>query len=291
MLGIVLVVYKSFQETIDYVSNEISKITIPYKLVIVDNSSTIQKSEKLANACGAVLVEENKTIASSNIFLISTEYNLGYAKGNNIGAEFLKKEFKVKYILFSNNDLQLLDCNICQTLISKLENNDDIGIIGPRVLGLKGEDQSPRGYISFNRYFAWNLFPFLKGKVTFLKKNADSIPVSCEGTYCYWVSGCFFMVRAADFFKAGMFDSNTFLYGEEKMLSERLLKIDKKCYYEPSVKVLHVHGGTTSNFLQKKRIEKMVFDNECYYYRNYLGINPLLIQLLKLTRKFKSKWF
>ena len=97
------------------------------------------------------------------------------------------------------------------------------------------------------------------------------------------------MVKAADFFKAGMFDSNTFLYGEEKMLSERFLKIDKKCYYEPSVKILHVHGGTTSNHLHKKKIEKMVFDNECYYYRNYLGVNFLLIQLLKLTRSIRAK--
>ena len=125
-LGIVLVVYKSFQETIDYISNEISKITIPYKLVVVDNFSTIEESEKLANACGAILVEENKTITSSNMFLISKKDNLGYAKGNNLGAEFLKKEFDVQYILFSNNDLKLLDCNICQTLISKLEKVDDI---------------------------------------------------------------------------------------------------------------------------------------------------------------------
>lgn len=283
MLGIVVVVYKSYQDTVRFIKTEISKISTPFKLVIVDNGATMAESRKLAESCGAELVvNQNTADKNKDIFLISTSENLGYAKGNNLGTSFLNQHFAVDYILFSNNDIVLKDVEVCDKLIDRLDKTENVGMVGPRVIGSRQEDQSPHYEIKFIRYFAWVILPFLKGKIKFLRKNRDNSPAELSEGYCYWVSGCFFMLRKKDFMDAGMFDSNTFLYGEEKILAERLLGIGKYSYYDPSVVVFHEHGNTTKKHIKNKQIEKMVFDSDCYYFREYKHISPIFLNILKL---------
>lgn len=287
MLGIVVVVYKSFDETVKFIKQEIPKIKIPYKLVIVNNAATIVESRKLAEYCNAILVDVDKKInINNNIFLITTEDNLGYAKGNNLGVNFLDKNFSIKHLLFSNNDIVFKNDDICENLLKLLDSKEDVAAIGPRVLGLDGKEQSPHySEIPFLRYFMWNVFPFLRGKFHLLKKKAitnnDMIQV---GGYSYWVSGCFFIVDAKDFFNVNMFDPETFLYGEEKILSERLKRINKKVYYHPFDEVIHEDGATTTNTFTSKKIKSLIFNSEIYYYRVYKSVPSIFIFLLKAIK-------
>jgi GT2 family glycosyltransferase len=287
MIGIVVVIYKSIDETIRFINQEIRKIKLPYKLVIVNNSGTNEDSQYLAQKCNATLVDNNKKYFSNNHFVITIYENVGYAKGNNVGVEFLTKYFEIDYILFCNNDIKIpYQKNGIEVLIKKLEDTDDIGIIGPQILGLDNIDQSPHIEISFARYFGWIAFSFLRKKMD--KSKLTKTNEAFKMGYCYWVSGSFFIVKTIDFINAGMFDSHTFLYGEEKMLSERMLRIKKHCFYDSSFRIIHVHGGTTSHHLIKKKIDEMVFLNDCYYFQQYKNVSPLLIVLLKLIYSLKN---
>jgi GT2 family glycosyltransferase len=65
----------------------------------------------------------------------------------------------------SNTDITFKDKNVVDVLIQKLKTlPDNVAVIGPRVVGLDGKDQSPHSKIPFKRFFAWRLFSFLRGK-------------------------------------------------------------------------------------------------------------------------------
>jgi GT2 family glycosyltransferase len=74
------------------------------------------------------------------------------------------------------------------------------------------------------------LLPFLRG----LKKNQsleNNKLYETEERPCYWVSGCFMIIKSIDYINAEYFDENTFLYGEEMILAERLKKINRSMYF------------------------------------------------------------
>ena len=50
MIGIVVINYRSEEKTIGFVKNELSKISSPNAVVIVDNGSTSQSKERLLEA-------------------------------------------------------------------------------------------------------------------------------------------------------------------------------------------------------------------------------------------------
>ena len=85
----------------------------------------------------------------------------------------------------------------------------------------------------------------------------------------------FLMVEAEAFFRAGMFDENTFLYAEENILSERLGTIGKGCWFNPSVQVVHEHGSTVNEHLRNKESALMQFRSMAYYYMHYKGYSHL----------------
>ena len=74
-----------------------------------------------------------------------------------------------------------------------------------------------------------------------------------------------------------MFDENTFLYSEECILSERLAKISKFCYYDSESLIIHEQGVTIKKFLNKKKSLKQEFISDKYYYLNYKKQSNLII--------------
>lgn len=291
MLSIIIVNYKSEKKTIEYIQSELSKVTLKCIVVVVNNAATDESNIELVSGLGAELVYNIEYVADKNkqFYVIAHSDNLGYAKGNNLGSEFSLIHFKIKYFLFSNNDIRLIDNNVIEQLISKLSVLSNVGIIGPKIIGLDGENQSPEPYYPFwVRYFGryWlQLFLPSKMKQSILKfdysKNAK------EGEH-YKIMGSFFIVNSKDFVECGGMDSNTFLYSEEVILSERMMLINKKVYYYPELSVLHEHGTTISKNESIQKISKMMFESESYYYYKYRKTPRYLVFLGRLSNSLYS---
>jgi GT2 family glycosyltransferase len=197
MLGIVLINYKSEKETIQYVSKELSKLSYPNVITIVNNSYSESSDEQIKNR----ISNETDRVLGKDIFVITKNENLGYARANNFGATFLKSKFQLDYLLFSNTDIVFTDTDVVDKLIHQLQIlPKEVAVVGPRVVGLDGKDQSPHAETSFKRYFAWKAFPFLRGQFKFLQKKKNETSYILKNDYCYWVSGCFMLVKAKDFF-------------------------------------------------------------------------------------------
>lgn len=272
MLAIILVNYKSDNKTVDYITNQLSKISIQFVVVIVNNSATESSNIFLKTSLNAEIVYDigKKNISDSRCFILSSRDNLGFARGNNYGFEFIDKNFNCKFILFTNNDLIFVDNNIVEELINKLNEMDDIAAIGPKVVGLDNKLQSPEPFYSFfYRYF----YRF------WIKNNLiDYAENALEGKH-YKIMGSFIIFKSSDFKQCGWMDPSTFLFSEEVILSERLKLIKKYMYYYPGVAVIHEHSAVISENYNYFKVRLMQFKSEAYYYKEYIGINRFYIFL------------
>ncbi|MFT3748751.1 MAG: glycosyltransferase [Agriterribacter sp.] len=273
LVSIIIVNYKSEEKTINFIETELSKIKLPNRVVIVNNGADTESDHTLTTRLKAQLITN---ILSDDIdkekrcFVISEQDNLGFARGNNIGADFAQKNFKSKYLIFSNNDLRFITQSTVEMLIEKLERlPGKFAGIGPAVIGLDHKHQSPIIYLSFFKKWFLGLWvtPFLneKQKLRIYKIDRNNFK---EGQY-YSLMGSFFIIKSEDFFACNKFDPNTFLYGEEVILSERLMRINKYFYYYPACKIVHEHSQTITNYFSNFSKTKMQFSNDVYYFRTY----------------------
>ena len=267
MVGIVIVSYRSDDLTVRFVREDLSRISVPYRVVVVDNgetgSSALQK--KLPEV--TVLVSENR----------------GYASACNLGAEWLRDQVHPESVLFCNNDLRFLSDRVVETLCETLSAHPEVGAIGPCIVGPDGRRQSPEPYRGlWNRYvWMYVLTPFLSRDRKTRKFQLDYAEKASEG-YHYKLMGSFLMVRAEAFFEAGCFDEQTFLYAEEPILSERLSRIGKRCWFCPSVTVVHDHGAVIGSSFKRTETDWMQFRSMAYYYRRYRGYPAWEISLVRM---------
>lgn len=267
MVGIVIVSYRSDDLTVRFVREDLSRISVPYRVVVVDNGETGSSAlqEKLPEV--TVLVSENR----------------GYASACNLGAEWLRDQVHPESVLFCNNDLRFLSDRVVETLCETLSAHPEVGAIGPCIVGPDGRRQSPEPYRGlWNRYvWMYVLTPFLSRDRKTRKFQLDYAEKASEG-YHYKLMGSFLMVRAEAFFEAGCFDERTFLYAEEPILSERLSRIGKRCWFCPSVTVLHDHGAVIGSSFKRQETDWMQFRSMAYYYRRYRGYPAWEISLVRM---------
>lgn len=280
MIGIVIVSYRNIDGTVSFINDQLSKIALPWKVVVIENSTEHSVGKEIANRCGGIHLMPNSTdasLTSHRVFVISLFNNLGFARGNNLGAEFLLSHFKCDYLLFTNDDIIIDNKNVIEIMIKSFQKDDRIAVIGPQILGVDGIPQSPHyKVITPQRQIGWKLLWFLRRK----RKHSDYRPISISG-YCYWVSGCFFLIKTTDFLAIEGFDPRTFLYSEEVILAERLKKIGKKEYFCADTKVVHWGGCSTKN-LKNKQLRCHLKQSNNIYYLNYLKCNPIWVWLYNL---------
>lgn len=269
--------------TVAFINEQLPKISVPWKAVVVDNSPDERVGKMIAERSGGVLLRHpDKAIEEqSRVYVFSTLKNLGFACGNNLGANILVRNFAVDYLLFSNDDIIISDSQVMEKMILQFARRQDVAIVGPRIVGKDNRDQSPHyRIITPLRQIGWELFRWFRRKKM---ATPQSINPPQSG-YCYWVSGCFFLVRKSDFAAVGGFDPRTFLYSEEVILSERMKCIGKRAYFIAEASVVHLGGCSTKN-LQNKALRNYLKQSNCIYYRNYLHSNLLFIWLYKMISK------
>ena len=273
MLGIVIVSYKSDDATLRFVREELRDISVPSRIVIVDNGAGPEEAAALAarlDGLAEVIPSENG----------------GFAKGNNKGVRHLLPKGEMDAFLFVNNDIRFVTADSIGKLYARLMDIPEAGAIGPEVVGTDGRRQSPEAYQGLWDKYVWMPLstPFLPKEKKARRFSLDYASRAGEGFH-YKLMGSCLMVDAKAFLDAGMFDENTFLYAEEPILSERLAAIGKGCYFFPSVQVIHEHGATISRHHDRKRVREMLFDSLAYYYRTYKGYSGAAIGCARLMNR------
>jgi GT2 family glycosyltransferase len=280
MMSIVLINYKSEELTVRYIKEELFNLTLQTYIIIVNNDANNESNSYLQSKLHAVIVDNNFVISPEKIYILPISTNIGFAKANNVAVKFIHEKLGSKFILFSNIDIHINDKNIIEAMIKKMEEDEAIGMIGPKIVGLDGYCQSPEPYRSFlNKYCLMYLStPFLSKEKKITRFKLDYSDKAKEG-FQYKLMGSFFMVKTEDYIKCGMMDEHTFLYGEEVILSERMNFINKGVYYLPTVSVIHEHGKITGRHIKPLKRIFIQLKSETYYYHKYRH-TPILILII-----------
>jgi N-acetylglucosaminyl-diphospho-decaprenol L-rhamnosyltransferase len=168
--------------------------------------------------------------------------NLGYGAGANIGAEASGGEL----VFICNPDL-VVEPGTISRLAAVLDRRPDVAIAGPMLLEPDGSvypsgrsfpglgDALGHGFVGlFWRDNPWTRRYRLVGDDQHRSRDAD------------WVSGAGFLVRRKAFESVGGFDESYFMYVEDVDLCWRLHRAGWGVVYEPSGRVVHEQGVSTS---------------------------------------------
>lgn len=296
MISLIIVDYHTISKTLEYIKafrDNVSGVK-DLHVIIVDNcedsTTGLQIMEKKLQIRAEKLAVKKFEkefyrfcYEDELILYIGANENLGYAKGNNLGAALANIYYHDRYYIFSNNDLSFCSPFSIDQLLRAMNENADIAVVGPSIIGLNGESQSPRKKINalkqlFLTYY--DLLLPLNMKFTNRITDADECK---ESRACYWVSGSFLLVDAEKFHIVEGFDEHTFLYCEEAILSERLKQKNYKVYYENGVSLIHEHGYTVRSTMDVVRGIRFSFQSTIYYYKTYRKLQGWILLLAKIN--------
>lgn len=285
-IPIVILNWNKSELTISLIKNleKIEDKNLDLRYIIVDNNSKVEEKEKLVNFASREeawkILDENEVESYEDNenqldILLLLKDNYGYAKGNNFGLK-LAYRLGYKYGVVSNNDI-VIEKPVINKLLEIFEQSKNIGAIGPKVIGPRGEIQGSFRKPSLYDYFFYPIFyPFIWPIKKIIHKNKEG----SKSEFPYSLSGCFLVVNLAVFKKINWFDENTFLYAEESILAEKFRKIGYRMAYEDSVYIKHLHGVSTEELGSKDRKLQQLKSN-LYYFKKYRNFGPLRLFLVK----------
>ena len=207
---------------------------IDFKLYIVDNGSSDGTPE---------FVENNYPQVS----VIRNEKNVGFGAGHNI----IINSVESSYHAIINPDIVLKE-NVIKKMVDYMEENQDIGLLSPRICFPDGRDQilgkrNPRlKYLVASRLRGDEPGKLLR---EYAMLDCDlSKPIQIENA-----TGCFMLLRTEVLKKIGGFDDGYFMYFEDADISRRAAKITRVVYY-PDAVVYHVWGRESKRNFKLMRI-------------------------------------
>ncbi|MCF0202886.1 MAG: glycosyltransferase family 2 protein [Bacteroidaceae bacterium] len=174
--------------------------------------------------------------------VMASNHNLGFSRANNIGVKSAKGE----YILFLNPDTIVKKETIsdCLRFMERTADCAALGVCQRHADGGRAMESRrglPTPMTSFYKVTGLcNRFPSSKR----MGRYYMSFLPWDESAKIDVISGAFFFVRKDNFIKAGMFDEDYFMYGEDIDLSYCIQKSGGNNYYLPT-DIIHYKGEST----------------------------------------------
>lgn len=273
MIGIIILNYNTPRETDNCITSIRENTKSVYRIYLVDNKSS--------DECRNDLVDRYSK--SDDVKLILSDSNLGYSGGNNLGTVEAIKDGAERLLIVNsdvvfNNDV----ATILESCIKK-----DVAIAGPQV---RRSDET-NGQLMMHTYsfkyavadrqpFAW-LASHLGIRNAYI--SAGDKDLIFDGM----VSGCCFMADSAITEEGKLFDDNTFLYSEERIMGLRLKKRHLKVEYCPEAKIHHLEGKSTGGGNPFADYHRYASDYYCLV--KYGNLNTLQKGIIKSLRLFNFK--
>jgi len=304
-VSLIILNYNNWEVTVNCINSIIQKMDCKYKIILIDNNSKNNSVEKLRN----YLIQselnfqeffsneiDKLKINNSSVYFVKSLLNVGYGSGNNIGLS-LSKKLSISHSLIINSDI-LITHDFINNFLLKMSNDPECVIISPLIINENGSVDSnclrKRRLLPLS--FFWEngiLRPILRKFISH-KKFFHKIDMLSEFNEISVPSGSCFFVDLSWFSGVNFFDSKTFLYEEEHILYEKILKTKNKVYLSTSSNVIHLGGKSTnsigvefikSHYLDSLKIYLIDYRYKSSYYTsliiNYIKVSEKLINLFK----------
>lgn len=259
--------YKSYQDTINYTYNILNQKNINVDVLIVDNDSQNSSFENLSK----------EFINNSKVRVIESERNGGYAYGNNFGLKYVEKE-DYDYITISNNDIIIDNESLLSQLIKKYSSLNKPAFLSP-IQTNRGIPYSPAWKLPSIQSDIFSNIPILnkfykKLNSYDLNSEKNTIPVDV-------LPGSFYLFKKEVIYDLGLLDESTFLYGEERILAYKIKKMKLQNYLDLNLSYEHEQSKTISSNLSKLKMIKLSHESSIYYHEHYKKSSKVGIYILK----------
>lgn len=239
-ISIIVVNYKVPEEILRFLQSvEEAEIFDKTEIIIVDNASNDNSQEII-------------TTKFPSVSWIQLKNNIGFGKACNAAAIRAKGE----YLLLINPDT-LISKSTLQDSYSFMENNPEIGLMGPKIINHDGEFQKqcrrsfPTPANAFF-YFTGLAKVFPKNK-TFGKYNLSYMDPNESGDVDA-ISGSFMFIRTKLFKSIGGFDKDFFMFGEDLDLCVKVKGAGYRVYYNPNIQIIHFKGQSCTKNVIRSRL-------------------------------------
>lgn len=219
----IIVSYNTFALTEVAVRSALaSAASLQHEVIVVDNSSPDDSARRLRDAFPKA--------EYPNVDIVASSENLGFSRGNNIGA----RRAKGRVLFFLNPDTVVHD-NAIPHLCAYLDAHPEAGAVGPRVINTDGTDQLSTAPFSTALTLLRYYFP-----VRPLRPRPPLVPQPVD-----IVNGCALALRRDAFDHVGGWDERYFMYAEENELCLALHRAGYTNVFLPGAVITH-HGGSSS---------------------------------------------
>ncbi len=241
-LSVIIISWNVRQELLDCLhSIQENPPSHSYEIIVVDNAST-----------------DGTTDAVKGVFpdveLVINKDNRGFAAANNVGIQ----KSRGQYILFLNPDT-IVHPQSLDTLVKFMDENEDVGACGAKLLNLDGSLQDsvrciPSFRSALHRHTAFKYIGIFKGnyKKWAMKEHDCSKQMDVDQ-----VMGAALMTRKSVIEQVGPMDEEFFMYYEEVDLCYRIKKAGWRIVYVPESEVTHLGGRSAGQIPAGKRIMAM----------------------------------
>jgi GT2 family glycosyltransferase len=255
-VSIIIINYNTFELTCNCIESVIKHTKeIEYEIILVDNAS---------NECNPKLFVDK----FSNLKLIVSEANSGFAGGNNLGIA----EANGEYILLLNSDTWLEEDAISKSYKTIIKDNQ-IGSLSCKLIGIKHEVQ-PNCFM-FNNWWRF-IFEKLRIKKLLPKKIKSKLFLGFDFEYdksikCDGVWGTFFLFKKSilNSFEDRLLPNNFFMYFEEMDWCMSFKKLGFRSYFYNETYIRHIGGASTKKLKYKYDIKKSYLKLSVLH-KNYL---------------------
>ncbi|OGW15610.1 MAG: hypothetical protein A2035_02740 [Nitrospirae bacterium GWA2_42_11] len=244
-LSIVIVTFNAIKHINDCLESIYKTAPLPLiEIIVSDNNSTDGTVEFIKHKYPAVKLVENRC-------------NLGFGPANNRGAN----RSSGRYILFLNDDTIVCD-NALAKMISFMDDNNNIGAMGPKLLNPDYSLQpSMSRYPSIWRNIVYALLPktYLLNNEKVRNLLSKFSPQENLGRYgshnkvcdTDFPKGACLLVRRSVIEQVGLFDENIFFFSEEAELCYRIKKAGWRVVFYPHAEIIHIGGSTSGREVDK----------------------------------------
>lgn len=259
--------YKNFEDTIECVESIFEKLKNKeeYRVIIVDNGSNDISTQKLEK-----YMKENQ----GRVEIIFSKQNLGFAKGNNLGASYIIEKYEPDFLIVINNDTLMIDENFFLK-VEKVFKKKKFDILGPYIEGKDGQPQNPYINVIYGRKQI--LKNLIKNRIyllieylnlNILRERLRKIKKVKKYNYTSEQENVALMGAALIFSKQyyekyeHIFYEKTFMYCEEDILYYRIKKDKLISIYAPNIRIFHKEESTTNKIMKnskKQRIFKLKY--------------------------------
>lgn len=300
MIGIVILNYLAYKDTIECIDSIECQTYTDYQIVIVDNCSPNESYKIL----------KQKYEQSEKISIIQTDKNIGFAKGNNIGIQKLAKKNCFR-VLVINGDTILEQKNYLEILVS-LELTKDIAMLGTSIISRDKINQNP-AQVKFNKiidlvkekkrinilkkisYTPAFIFQLMKVVNRSLSNSNEKQNLAINGNLHILDPNLEMLHGAAIMFTETYlkeyigFYPDTFLYYEEEFLALICRKLKLKQAYLPSLIIYHKEDASSN--LESKGDNRKALRKKIEIVQSNIGLmsEVLMMSTENLKKKIYKK--